>query len=169
MTRALLCLFVIAWVSRSAIATEQEQDLLILEGQHIYTYDLPRLDEAFPDLTFPEFEMISTANRKGYRATWATFQNHLYLVGLEARVDGKRKQGLLRNNQIIAKRKFPLKVTLWSGKIVQTENSSSLDIETMKGTDILETTTIIVKDGAVTKTAITVTRNPGKPAGIRPE
>ena len=98
MVRYLLIVVAISCFPCSALATIQESDLVILEGQRIYTYSLPSLETVFSDITFPKFEMISTANRKGYRATWATFQKQLYLVGLEARVAGKKE--LLRNKDI---------------------------------------------------------------------
>ena len=158
MLRHLLILVVVGFFPCSALATIQEPDLLILEGKRIFTYSLFRLDKVFPDITFPEFEEISTANRKGYTATWATFQKHLYLVGLEARIAGKDK--LLGNSDIILGHHFPLKVTNWSGTIVQTERSSSLDVDTMTWTDITETTTIIVKKGVVTDTKVAIERKP---------
>lgn len=141
-----------------ALDTPQEPDLLILEGQRIYTSSLPSLEEALPDITFPEFTMISTANYKGYRATWATFQKQLYLVGLEGRVEGN--DDLLRNHDLVPEHSFPIKVTGWSGEIVQTNRSSSLDGETRKWTDIEKTTTITVEKGMVTDTSVAVTRKP---------
>ena len=162
MVRHLLIVVAICSIPCSALATTQEQDLLILEGQHIHTYSLPRLDEAFPAIRFPEFEMISTANRKGYRATWATFQKQLYLVGLEARVTGKKH--MLRNNDILPGHPFPLKVADWSGMIIQTDRSSSWNGETW--TDITETTTITVKKGVVTGTKVATERKP-RDAAVR--
>lgn len=165
MVRHLLLFVIISFISRSALGTIQEQDLLILEGQRIYTYKLPSLDEAFPCITFPKFTMISTANYKGYRATWATFQKQLYLVGLEAHVVGKKK--LSRNTDIIPEHSFPLKVTHWSGTIVKTERRSSLGPETMTWTDITETTTITVTKGVVTDTTVTIKRKPRVSTGTR--
>lgn len=133
---------------------------MILEGKRVYTYSLIRIDEVFPDITFPEFEMISTANRKGYSTTWATFRKQLYLVGIEGRVAGRDE--LVGNNDILPDHQFPLKVTKWSGKIVQIDRSSSLDVDTMILTDITETTTITVKNGLVTNTSIKVERSPRK-------
>ena len=160
MSPNLLMLIAFGLFPSSALSTIQERDLLILEGQRIYTNSI-RLHDAFPDIKFPEFSMISTANWGGYRATWATFQKQLYLVGLEARVDGMKK--LSRNNEIIPKHSFPLKVTTWSGSVVQVERSSSLDVDTMNWTDITETTTISVKNGVVKDTKVTVDRKPRKP------
>ncbi len=148
----------------SALATIQESDLVILEGQQLYTHSIPSLDKVFPDITFPKFEMISTGNRKGYRATWATFQKRLYLVGLEARVVRKKK--LQRNNDIIPRHNFPLKVTDWSGTIIQIGRSSSLDADTMTWTDITETTTVTVKKGVVTNTKVAIERKPRNTSNV---
>lgn len=160
MSSNLLLLIAFGLFPSSSLSTIQEEDLLILEGQRIYTHSLPPLEKAFPDITFPEFEWQSTANRKGYRATWATFQKQLYLVGLEAHVPGKVEP--LRNSALTPGRLFPLKVTGWSGSIVDIEKSSSLDVDTMNWTDITETTTITIKNGVVKDTKVTVEEIPRK-------
>ena len=49
---SILC---VLFILNNAFATEQEKSLLVLEGRHIYTYDLPKLNEAFPDIKFPKF------------------------------------------------------------------------------------------------------------------
>jgi hypothetical protein len=138
-------------------------DLLILEGSQIYTYDLPHLNEAFPAIKFPKFTPISTANYKGYRATWATFQKQLYLVGLEARVNGNAE--LLRNEEITSGHSFPLKVTDWSGKILHMEKSSTLDMKKMTWMEVTETTAITVNKGVVISTNVSVERKPREGGG----
>jgi hypothetical protein len=165
MTRLrLLACFLVGLVTESVLATDQEPDLLIFEGQRIYTHSLPALSKAFPDITFPEFSMISTANYSGYRATWATFQKQLYLVGLEARVDGKTE--LSHNGELLPAHAFPLKVQRWSGTIAQTAKSSSLNPKTMIWTDITETTTITVKNGIVTGAKVDMKQVPRKPSQL---
>jgi len=74
----------------------------------------------------------------------------IILVGIEARVAEKKE--LLRNNDIIPGHNFPLKVTAWSGTIIQTERNSSLDVETMTWTDSTEKTTITVNKGLIAHT-----------------
>lgn len=131
MVRHLLIAAAICCIPGSAFATIQESDLVILEGQHIYADSPPSLEEVFPDIKFPEFEMISTANRKGYRATWATFQKRLYLVGLEARVAGNKE--LLRNNELIPGHDFPLKVTRGSFKTQKVLNRVGKEVARESG------------------------------------
>ena len=74
-----------------AAATIQSRDILIVRGKRIYTYEMPGLEKAFPDQKVPKFNVISTANYKGYNATWAVMGGQLYLVGLEGlvREEGK--------------------------------------------------------------------------------
>ena len=129
----------------SAIATTQERDLIILEGDRIYTYDLPNLKEAFPDIEFPEFGFLSTSCWKGYRGTWATFQKQLYLVGLEAIVEDT----FAHNSEITPKYKFPLKVNTWSGKITRTEESYPIELDPKKSRKEITTTIITIKNGTV--------------------
>jgi hypothetical protein len=147
MSRYMLVLILFCAFAGTTNATIQESSLLILEGQHIYSYNLPPLQAAFPDIKFPEFQWVSTGNRKGYRATWATFQNQLYIVGLQGQLSVKGK--LLQNEDITKGYSFPLKVTSWSGKIVQTEAHSELDVETFISTDVKVITTITLKKGKV--------------------
>ena len=109
----------------SATATEQEADLIILEGEKIYADQSPGLKDAFPSLDLPEFSEISTANYKGYRPTWATFDGHLYLVGLEARIKGE--SGLLGNSKVLKGVKFPIPVTEWSGIFKEVKNIGFYD------------------------------------------
>ena len=144
MSQYIPILFLLSAFTSIANATPQEMSLLILEGEHIYSYDLPPLKRAFPGIKFPEFESISTGNRKGYRAT---FQNQLYLVGLQGQRSVKGK--LLKNEGITQGHAFPLRVTRWSGKIVQTETHSEWDVETFISTDVKVITTITLKKGKV--------------------
>ena len=135
----------------SAGATEQETDVLIIRGKRIYTHDTPGLKEAFPKLSIPEFRMISTANYKGYSATWAVFDEQLYLVGLEAltKDDGE----LLWDERVLKKQSFPLKVSEWSGVVTQSSPVSSFDPNTGKSERYDKVTTITFKKGKVTNVA----------------
>ena len=162
MKRAVILLIILTAAS-TAFATRQEKDLLILEGRRIYTYDLPGLAETFPSIKFPEFVGMSTANYKGYRATWATFQNQLYLVGLEAQVPGKTD--LLRNEEIVPGHAFPLKVTAWSGKITQVTRYTEMSSGSMVVWEVTETTTITVSKGVVVTIDTNVDRRPRNNTG----
>lgn len=158
MKGCLLFLICLGLLPGTARATVQESDVFILEGKRIYTSSLFPLVKVFPDIKFPQFDEISTANRKGYVATWATFQNRLYLIGLEGNVPGHDKH--LCNEQITPGHRFPLKVTKWSGDIIQTISYSSYDSETEQGTYTSEITTIKVRSGIVTDTTEKVIRKP---------
>jgi hypothetical protein len=162
MAGRLLLLLVLSFIPCPVLATGQESDLVILEGKRFYTYSLARIEEVFPDISFPDFEMISTSNRKGYSTIWATFHKQLYLVGIEGRVAGNDE--LVGNNDILPDCQFPLKVTKWSGTIVQTDRSSSQDVDTMIWTDITETTKITVKHGLVTNTSVNIEQKTRKSA-----
>lgn len=158
MRGCLLFLICLGLLPGTARATVQVDDILIYEGKQILTNSLFPLEKVFPDIKFPQFDEISTGNRKGYVATWATFQNRLYLIGLEGNVPGHDKH--LCNEQITPGHRFPLKVTRWSGKIIQEMHSRSYDSETGIWTDVLEITTIKVKSGIVTDTIEEVIRKP---------
>ena len=133
----------------SAEATVQERDILIIRGKRIYTYDTPRLTEAFPKLSIPEFEIVSTANYKGYTATWAVFDDHLHLVGLEALIE---KSGeLLWDEKVLKGQQFPVKVKAWSGVVKQSSPVSSFDPNTGKSEQYNEVTIIKFEKGKVTK------------------
>lgn len=159
MSRFILCFILLGACTSTANATIQVKSLLILEGEHIYTYRLPLLKDAFPDIKFPEFKWITTANRKGYTATWATFQNQLYLVGLQGQTSLHGK--LLKNEDITTGHTFPLKVTSWSGKIVQTE---LLDPDSYSLREV-KVKTITVKKGKVIHVKLHEKRNPRPNSG----
>ena len=158
MRACLLFLICVGLYPSTACATVQSSDIVIYEGKLILTNSLFPLNKVFPDIKFPQFDEISTANRKGYVATWATFQNRLYLIGLEGNVPGHDKH--LCNEQITPGHRFPLKVTKWSGDIIQTNSYTSYDLDTEQSTYISETTTIKVRSGIVTDTLEKVIRKP---------
>tara|TARA_R100001132_G_C3269877_1_gene92088 strand:- start:511 stop:1074 length:564 start_codon:yes stop_codon:yes gene_type:complete len=158
MRECLLFLLCICSIPGTVLATPQEDDFLILEGKQIYTSSLRPLNRVFPNLKIPEFDEISTGNRKGYVASWATFQNQLYLIGLEGHVPGQNK--LLGNERITPGHRFPLKVTKWSGNIIQEKNFLSYDADTEQSTSISEIATIRVRQGVVTDTVLKVIRKP---------
>lgn len=129
-------------------ATIQSRDVLIIRGKMIGSYDMPSLAAAFPELKIPKFEMISTANYKGYSATWAVFGGQLFLVGLEANVEGSKQ--MLWDEKVLTGQKFPLKVEAWSGVVKQENPVSIYDPNTNKREKYNEVTTIVIKKGKVT-------------------
>ncbi len=141
---AIALLLVFTPISR---ATQQESDVLVIRGKRIYTHDTPILNKAFPKLDIPKFEMISTANYKGYSPTWAVIEGQLYLIGLEALVGGK----MLWDEHVLKGQKFPLKVENWSGAVTQSSPVSSYDPNTGKSERYDEVTTIVFVKSKVTK------------------
>jgi hypothetical protein len=130
-------------------ATQQVSDALIIRGKIIYTHDMPGLKKAFPKLNVPEFEITSTANYKGYSASWAVIEDQLYLVGLEAmpKNDGE----MLWDEKILKGQKFPVKVEEWSGEVTRSSPVSSFDPNTGKSERYDKVTTIVFVKGMVTK------------------
>lgn len=103
--------------ARSAIATTQEQDLLILEGACYYTYNLPSLADCLPGVAIPKFRMLTTANYKGYRAAWAVIDGQLFLVGVEGKTEETGGKRMLSTPELFPGVTFPVRVTTFSGKI----------------------------------------------------
>ncbi len=151
MKMKLLTIIAIALISIPEIpmATEQVSDVLIIRGKRIFTYETPHLDEAFPKLEIPKFRMISTANYKGYNATWAVMRGQLHLVGLEGLVAESGE--MLWDEKILRDQTFPVKVEAWSGVVKRVNPVSSLDLNTGKTERYDEVTTIVFEKGKVTK------------------
>lgn len=130
-----------------AAATIQSRDILIVRGKRIYTYEMPGLEKAFPDQKVPKFNVISTANYKGYNATWAVMGGQLYLVGLEGLV---REEGkMLWDEKVLKGLTFPVKVEQWSGEVKQSNSVSVYDPNTNEMKKFVEQTTIVFKQGKV--------------------
>lgn len=102
---------------RSAIATTQEQDLLILEGACYYTYKLPSLADSLPGVAIPKFRMLTTANYKGYRATWAVIDGQLFLIGVEGKTEETGGKRMISTPELFPGVAFPFRVTTFSGQI----------------------------------------------------
>jgi hypothetical protein len=144
-----LCTITLLAFATLSEATEQERELLVVRGKRIFTHDTPELKEAFPNLEIPKFGMISTANHKGYTATWGVIEGQLYLFGLEAtnEVNGD----ILWDEMILKDQKFPVKVVEWSGEVTQTIPRTIFDPNTRKTDKYNNVTTIVFVNGVVTK------------------
>ena len=136
-------------LAQGGLCTEQVKDLLIIRGKRIYTYDTPALGKAFPNLKIPKFDIISTANYKGYNATWAVLRGQLYLIGLDGFVRSSRK--LQWDEKILQGQQFPLKVTDWSGVVTRVSPVSVYDPNTDTFTCFDDVTTIVFEKGRVSK------------------
>ena len=107
----------VAAFGRSASATTQEQDLFILEGACYYTYNLPSLADSLPGVAIPKFRMLTTANYKGYRATWAVIDGQLFLIGVEGKTEETGGKRMLSTPELFPGVTFPVRATTFSGKI----------------------------------------------------
>jgi len=109
---ALVCAF-----AQHAVATTQEKDMLVLEGAKYYTYDVPSLGECLPGVEISMFRMLTTANYKGYRSTWAVINRQLFLIGVEGKTKETKGKRMLSTPELFPKVAFPFKVTAFSGRI----------------------------------------------------
>jgi len=137
-----------------ASATQQVKDLLIIQGKHLYTYDTPSPSEAFPKLKIPQFHSVSTANYKGYVATWAVFQEQLYLIGLEGLIEDEELGFPIMHSdeKILKGQVFPLKVEGWSGEVKDVIRGCSTTVEgSNKVTYYDKVSTVVIEKGKVTK------------------
>ena len=73
---------------RSAGATAQEPDSLIYERQNLPLFSNPLESYYQSGAVRPNFEFRSTANRRGYIATWEIDNGVLYLRDIKAWIDG---------------------------------------------------------------------------------
>lgn len=148
------CIILLIAFATVAGATEQERDLLVIRGKRIFSHDMPSLKEAFPNLTIPEFGMISTSNYKGYTATWGVIEDQLYLIGLEAKKMGEDE--MLWDEKILNGLKFPVKVPEWSGAVTHSSPVGRFDPNTGKSEHYDEVTTIVFVKSMVTKVEFAV-------------
>ena len=100
-----------------AFATTQEQDIIVVDGAIYYTYNLPSLAECLPNVSIPEFQMLHTANYKGYRATWAVINKQLFLIGVEGKIHETEGKRMHTTSELFPQVYFPHKVTSFSGTI----------------------------------------------------
>jgi len=105
---------IFALIATSVSATEQEKDILILEGATYYTHELPPLKMALPGIPIPDFQMITTANWSGYRASWAVIDQQLYLIGVEGKLKSDGGSRVYGSGELFPGVKFPYKVTTFS-------------------------------------------------------
>ena len=149
-----LVVFLTGALYSSALATTQERDLIVFEGARYYTYSLPSLAECLPGIKLPDFRMLTTANYKGYRATWAVIDSQLFLIGVEGKVQQNEGRRMLSSHELFLKLTFPHKVTSFSGQIEL--KGRSLDYE-IRGNTIIYTDKIVLqfKNGKVVKVSRT--------------
>ncbi len=149
-TRKFISSVLIATLLCSSVSqgTIQEQDLIIYEGARYYTYTTPTLEESVPNISMPKFEMLHSANYKGYRASWAVIDAQLYLIGIEGKLKGRKEDGLLNSRQIFPDLEFPLKIKGYNGTVSFDGRSEDY---TMRNGELIETIEIelLFKNGVV--------------------
>ena len=102
-------------IASTAAATSQESEPVIWKGTTYY----PLLGPGMPWSSLPEtqrrhFDMDSTANHKGYHATWEIKDSVLYLASFEAMQHGKK----VSLDEIFPGRKPPIKAEWFSNFII---------------------------------------------------
>jgi len=156
---SILMIFLLYVFASVTTATTQEKDLIIYEGSRYYTYVLPSLSEALPNIELPNFIMLSTANWDGYRASWAIIENQLFLIGVEGKTKENSGKRMLSSRELFPELIFPVKIVGFSGIIKL--NGRMMDYEIVEN-DKVETTEINLqfKNGIVEKVSrITINKD----------
>ncbi len=98
----------------TAAATQQESEPVKWKGETYYPLFGPGMPwNSSPNTPRRHFDLDSTANYKGYHATWEIKDGVLYLDSFEAREHGKR----VGIRQIFPGRKPPIKADWYSESI----------------------------------------------------
>lgn len=98
----------------SAIGTEQAPDQVMFRGKMESIIEFP-LDSHInsSNYTGPKFDIDRTDLYRGYFAQWALFEDTLYLVSLEASIDGEA----VVIDEVFNRPKLPLAATWYTGYI----------------------------------------------------
>ena len=87
MRKLIIALVVLALLPAAALATAQAPDVIHYEGKKYNLFTNP-LESYFKESERPKFQIgpgsMSTANWRGYVATWKVEDDTLYLVGLDS-------------------------------------------------------------------------------------
>lgn len=75
-------------LAQTVHATRQQPDILIDGGQEHFLYSNPLESLYGKENPRPHFQIVHTANMRGYIATWEIDQGILYLKDIKARIDG---------------------------------------------------------------------------------
>jgi hypothetical protein len=124
-TRALILLCTVLFASFRTLATAQEGDILILNGRkyEIFTNPLRGYLDDHPG-KLPRGDVISTANWRGYIATWEIKHNHLVLTDVRTLQSVERQQGQRHESEYrsVMAQMFPdqeaVTATWFSGHII---------------------------------------------------
>lgn len=167
----LILAFLVASAAASVvIATEQGRELLVLGGRTYRTEQQPMLGlwhseewQSDGDQRMPDFEVTSSANWRGYVATFSISDDKLYLLDIEGQVEGKPKTG-----RELLKKRLPLVARWFTGSIFVPIGDFDYDAQAYQY--VIE---LLIEKGAVTDTQyhksvkLPVTWN-GRPASPQP-
>ncbi|GIX00835.1 MAG: hypothetical protein KatS3mg111_4385 [Pirellulaceae bacterium] len=111
---------IVAVVAASTVnATEQALDRLVLSGHEYGIEQQPMLGlwhsedwKSEGDQPMPEFEVTSSANWRGYVATFSISDDKLILLDIEAQIDGKPATG-----RDLLKKRLPVVARWYTGSI----------------------------------------------------
>jgi len=123
--------------------SHQAKDIVVIQGRHLHIKRPPNLQDVFPEFNLPKFEEISTGNYRGYVATWAVIQEHLYLIGLEGKVNGN----MLWDEKIFIDAKFPIPAVAWDGDMYESSASESFDFSNDEKEEYHQVSTLVFKKG----------------------
>src|SRR5437870_3140007 len=94
--------------------TAQVGDRILYEGKQQTLFSCPLSDYADPEHPLPAFVSPSTANWRGYVASWAVEGGTLLLTDVTGTVEGYRRVGW---KEIFPRRRPPLPATWFSGEL----------------------------------------------------
>jgi hypothetical protein len=100
--------------ARPACGTPQLLDEIFYRGKSTWILECPLESLLWKSPSqHPNFDPSSTANHKGYCATWEIRDGRLFLIGLEATVDGKP----FRVDRFVKGAKLPVLARWYTGKV----------------------------------------------------
>jgi hypothetical protein len=121
MTRCIAIAVVTLLTCDITVATEQVQDVLVFGARRYAIHEVPMLglwdygggSAGTGKTRPPAFEVRSSGNWSGYRATFEIRDSKLLLRRIVGRIDGKRR----RDEEIIPGKQFPIVASWYTGKI----------------------------------------------------
>jgi hypothetical protein len=111
---AVLPALVLVFVQWSALATQQIRDPVIWDGRTNYPVQGPDIWGAFAKEQLPKFDWHSTANYKSYKAVWEIRDGTLFLLALQAEIQGSPVSLEL----VFPSKPTPIAATWFSGTII---------------------------------------------------
>ncbi len=147
--QALVALTIVLIAASAVNATEQARDQIALNGRKYGIVQQPMLGlwhsddwKTDGDQTMPAFEATSSANWRGYVATFSISEDKLFLLDIEAQLDGKRTTG-----RDLLKKPLPVVARWYTGSIFVPVGEFDYDAQASKY--VIE---LIVDKGSITDT-----------------